>query len=316
MTRRRAGSTRGSRHCEEVELDLWRLALLALRVGLELGQGRWSDATATAGAIEAETRDSPDPLFHASLVLALVRARRGDPDTAPMLARAARIEANVEDPPLTTAFACAAAEVAWLERRPDGVAEATRAALEAERERGSRELGRLAYWRWKHGIVDDLPPAELPEPWCFHVAGDWRRAAAAWEAVGRPYEAALALSEADDTGALRQAHDRLQALGAGPLAAMVARALRERGARVARGPRASTRGNAAALTAREVEVLQLLAAGLRNAAIAERLFLSPRTVDHHVSGFPRKLEAESRGEAVARGMQLGLVQNGQAAATT
>ena len=56
--------------------------------------------------------------------------------------------------------------------------------------------------------------------------------------------------------------------------------------------------------------------GLRNAAIAERLFLSPRTVDHHVSGILRKLEADSRGEAVARGMQLGLVQNGQAAATT
>jgi DNA-binding CsgD family transcriptional regulator len=71
---------------------------------------------------------------------------------------------------------------------------------------------------------------------------------------------------------------------------MVARRLRDRGVRVARGPRASTQANPAALTARELEVLRFLADGLRNADIAERLFLSPRTVDHYVSAILRKLQ--------------------------
>ena len=80
-----------------------------------------------------------------------------------------------------------------------------------------------------------------------------------------------------------------------------------------RGPRPSTRRNEARLTARELEVLRLLADGLRNAAIAERLFLSPRTVDHHVSAVLRKLNVQSRGEAVAEAGRLGLLQDPQPA---
>ena len=56
-------------------------------------------------------------------------------------------------------------------------------------------------------------------------------------------------------------------------------------------------------------MLQLVAEGNRNAAIAERLFLSPRTVDHHVSAILRKLEVGSRGEAAARAVQLGVLQD-------
>ena len=67
-----------------------------------------------------------------------------------------------------------------------------------------------------------------------------------------------------------------------------------------RKPRASTRRNPHGLTARELEILALLADGLRNADIAERLFLSPKTVDHHVSAVLAKLGARTRGEAAAK----------------
>ena len=73
-----------------------------------------------------------------------------------------------------------------------------------------------------------------------------------------------------------------------------------------RGPRPTTRANEAELTTRELDVLALVAEGLRNAEIAERLFVSRRTVDHHVSAILRKLEAGSRGEAVAAANRLGL----------
>jgi DNA-binding NarL/FixJ family response regulator len=60
---------------------------------------------------------------------------------------------------------------------------------------------------------------------------------------------------------------------------------------------------------RETEVLGLLADGLRNADIAARLVLSRRTVDHHVASFLRKLDARTRGEAVAAAVRLGVLEN-------
>ena len=61
------------------------------------------------------------------------------------------------------------------------------------------------------------------------------------------------------------------------------------------------------LTARELEVLALVADGLRNADIADRIFVSTKTVDHHVSAILRKLGVRTRGEAGAEALRLGLV---------
>lgn len=139
-----------------------------------------------------------------------------------------------------------------------------------------------------------------------YAAGDWRRSEPLWRELGCPYEAALALADADAEGPLRQALAELTGLGAKPAAEIVAHRLRERGISVPRGPRAGTRHNPAGLTAREIDVLRLLCVGLRNKDIADRLFLSGKTVDHHVSAILRKLEVRTRGEAAVAATRLGI----------
>ena len=93
-----------------------------------------------------------------------------------------------------------------------------------------------------------------------------------------------------------------------PLARHIAHRLRGLGVRDI--PRIASRSAAedpAGLTGRELEVLTLLADGLRDADIAERLVVSPRTVHHHVSAIMGKLDARTRTAAVAAAARLGLV---------
>jgi DNA-binding NarL/FixJ family response regulator len=125
--------------------------------------------------------------------------------------------------------------------------------------------------------------------------------------LGCCYSAAFALIDADDEDTLQRALGELQALGAQPAAAIVARRLRERGAlNLPRGQRPATRANPANLTPRELEVLTLVAAGLHNAEIAGRLFLAEKTVAHHVSAILRKLGVPNRVQAVTEAVRLGI----------
>jgi DNA-binding NarL/FixJ family response regulator len=162
-------------------------------------------------------------------------------------------------------------------------------------------------WRRRTGAVDAFAEDEVTGPYALELAGDWAGAAAAWRELGCPYETALALASSGEEGAMREALELVQQLGATSTAAIVARRLRERGVRaLPRGPRPSTQSNPAGLTARELEVLALLMEGMRNAQIAERLALSPKTVDHHVSSILSKLDVSNRGEAAATAARLGL----------
>jgi DNA-binding NarL/FixJ family response regulator len=73
------------------------------------------------------------------------------------------------------------------------------------------------------------------------------------------------------------------------------------------GQRDATPEHPLGLTRREREVLELISAGHSNTEIAAKLFLSPRTVDHHVSAILGKLGAPTRGAAAAYAARLGLV---------
>jgi DNA-binding CsgD family transcriptional regulator len=296
----------GLAYCDEHGLETWRLYLLACRARVELANGRWEEAGGSAAAV-LRSRRAPVAQRWALIVLGLVRLRRGDAEAGAPLERAHSLVESTGEPEWIGLVAAARAEAAWLRGDPEGAAEVTEAALSLARRRGAVWLvDELAYWR-RLGQAKGEEPAGPPRtPFALSMAGDWKAAAAAWGELGCPYEAALALAEGDEA-AMRSSVERLQQLGARAPAQLVARRLRARGVRsVPRGPRPSTRENPAGLTARELEVLALLADGLRNAQIAHQLVVSERTVDHHVSAILRKLDVGSRGEAGARAIRLGL----------
>jgi DNA-binding CsgD family transcriptional regulator/tetratricopeptide (TPR) repeat protein len=294
-------------YCTEHDLYGFRPYLVGVRSHSELARGRWADAADSAAAVLAGHGAGLGTIL-ANAALGRVRARRGDPATWEPLDEALRLSDPSGEIQRLSWVAAARAEAAWLEGRFDVCIQETELTLElARRTDAWVVLGELAVWRRRAGL-DEPAPADAAEPYASELAGDWYSAAAQWTALGAPYEAALALADGDDEDALRQALDELQRLGAAPAAAIVARRLRSRGARgLPRGPRARTCANPANLTPREMEILALVAEGRRNNDIAERLFLSQKTVSHHVSAILRKLEVKTRGEAGAAAVRLGLL---------
>jgi DNA-binding CsgD family transcriptional regulator/tetratricopeptide (TPR) repeat protein len=301
----------GIEYAREHGLDAWLKVLVSLRAVAELALGQWDSAAETAAAVLAGRTDAIlEPRFFARLALGLVRARRGDPESQALLEEARAIAQDDGQVRLTVEATMACAEAAWLGGRLDSFAAITDEAYAAIQRIGDAGLiGELAVWRRRSGLVEDPPAGPLLEHHRLQLSGDGLAAAAILREHGCRYAAALALADTGEAGPLREALDELRALGAEPAAARVTRRLRELGERsVPRGPRQQTRANAAWLTPRELEVLPLLSDGLRNAEIAERLVVSPKTVDHHVSSILRKLDVRTRGQAGGAAARLGLLE--------
>ncbi|HKE45122.1 MAG TPA: AAA family ATPase [Steroidobacteraceae bacterium] len=299
---------RGLAYCEEHEVYTHAYYLRAYETRLELLRGRWNDAANLATQLLEAFYLTTNQRIPTLITLALVRARRGDPGAEPLLDEALILAMPTAELQRIGRVAAARAEVAWY--RDDLEAVAREVAIGLEVARGHRDpgiCGELAFWarRADPALTIDC---EIAEPYRLMVEGKWRAAADTWEKLGMPYERTLALAEGSEEDLL-EALPVLEALGAGPLAAKVRQRLRDRGVKgIPRGPRASTRGNPAGLTTREVDVLRLLVGGHTNAELARRLHLSAKTVDHHVSSILDKLEVHSRTEAVAAAFGLGIVK--------
>jgi class 3 adenylate cyclase/tetratricopeptide (TPR) repeat protein len=222
---------RGLAYLTERGLDLWRFYLLAFRARLELDRGSWSEAAGTAAVVFQKRVISTFPRILALVVLGLVHTRRGEPDAhSPLDDALALAEASGELLRIAPA-AAARAEAAWLAGDRDGVDRATESAYQMALRQGvAWPIGELAQWRWRAGLETDVP-REVAEPYAMQISGNWARAAELWTEIGCPYEAALALADADDDDALRRARDELEQLGATPAADMVARRLHERDVR-------------------------------------------------------------------------------------
>ncbi|HEX6309759.1 MAG TPA: AAA family ATPase [Longimicrobiales bacterium] len=297
-------------YAEARDIDAFAFYLRGWRARMRTEQGRLQEAAGDAQDV-LRRESIPTVVRLPSLVaLATVKTRRGEAGAQELLDEALERALATGELQRIAPVAVARAEAAWLRGDADGVrAEVMRAWPLATAADSSWDVARLAAWLRRAGALDEVP-ATAPGPFAAELTGRWHEAADAWQQRGCPYEQALALAEGDES-ARRQALALLDEMGAKPAAARVRSELMRAGARgLPRGPRPSTRANPANLTNRQMDVLTLLAEGLSNREIGTRLFISTRTVDHHVAALLRKLNVDSRTGAARVARELARDEEG------
>jgi len=296
----------GLRYAEDRNLTMRYVCVTAVLADSELKRGRWDDAIASAWCIRQRAGTVAVGHIPALTTIGTIQMRRGEPDAHATLLAALQLAERTGELTVIAPVALALTEEAWLRGDMPGARDLIRGVLDrSDQPLTTQHRGHLISWAVRLGEEHEAL-AGTPGHVASQINGRWQEAADAWHALGRPYERALALIEVSTPPALTEAFDILDRLGAGPAAALVAERLRSLGERVPRGVRPSTRANPAGLTAREIEVLQLVVDGLTNGEIAAKLFVSDKTVEHHVSRILVKLGVTSRREAARTAHQLDL----------
>ena len=239
-------------------------------------------------------------------ILGGIAARRGRRKAGSILTQAWEMAGLAGENQRLAPAAVALAEHAWISGDSDVPVSDFKRVMSAELEKGFQwSPGAIAFWLWKLGELSQAPKG-IAEPYRLVIEGRPAEAAVIWEAKGIPYERALALMHGDHTAQL-EALEVFDTLGATAVAAKLRKALREQGLTVPRGKGQKTRDHAAGLTARQAEVLDLLAEGLSNTEIADRLFVSHRTVENHVAAILMKLDVTTRDAAVEAAHDRGVL---------
>ncbi len=282
-------------------------AALTARAWLRVDRGRWTEAEEdTEAALEILIANQHPFIEEPLMVLAQILARRGGPWEATLekgIEAASRLGPDVQAETWRIV-----AEAYWLAGRSVEDGAAAVAAIDVMAETWPWSASELGFWLWKLGILSG--PLELSaDPHRLQIEGQWSEAARMWMELGDPYMRAIALADGDNDAKL-EALRIFDELGAIPMASRLRSALRQAGAQgVPRGPRPQTRRHPAGLTPRQAEVLDLMAKGLSNIRIAEELFVSPRTAEHHVSAVITKLKASDRNRAVQSARELGVLED-------
>jgi DNA-binding CsgD family transcriptional regulator len=245
--------------------------------------------------------------LHLMRVLGLLRMRTGRSGAEEHLEGAWGLSQRITEIAYFLQVGACLAERMWLSGRIDAqlIEQLRSLVLRGFQQEFPWPAGWLAFWLWRLGEISEVP-AGTPEPHAQAMRGEVAEAAELWKERQMPYRRAMALS-CGDTNQRLEALEILNYLGADAVAAKVRKDLRDDGVPVPRGKGRATREHAAGLTARQAEVLLLLAEGLSNPEVADRLFLSPRTVENHVSAVLAKLDTSTRDEAVVVARSQGMI---------
>jgi len=295
----------GLAYCEGRELSVYTMCLNGWRARTLLHTGHWDEAARICEGMLASPGISPVNQLNPLCVLGVIRGRRGEDGAWELLDRALGFALGTGESLWLTQARAARVELHWLEGDLTGADAEARAGCGEAPGADPWTFGSLAIWLARLGGT--AGSRALPEPYALEAAGDHGGAAAAWARIERPYDAALAQLGSCDEDGLKEALVALENLGARAAAAVARRRMRELGVRtIPRGPRAATRSAPAGLTPREQEVLALLANGLADREISERLVISERTVHHHVSAVLSKIGVSSRTAAAREAARMGI----------
>jgi DNA-binding CsgD family transcriptional regulator/tetratricopeptide (TPR) repeat protein len=298
--------TEGIAYASEHDDDYHLLQMLTWQASARFYQGRWAEAIEIASKVLQSRYLDIETQTCALLALTRPNIRRGDTSASTLLDEAVNLSTQAGALPRLGPSRAVRAELAWLTGNNRLAIEEARAVYDMAVSKVHPWIaGELAFWRWRAGDIF-TPPAWIAKPFALQIAGDWRGAAEAWEGRGCSYEQALALMDGDEAAQLA-ALEIFERLGAHPAAEKLKQQMRAQGIRgIRRGPRPVTRENPYGLTAREVEVLASLIEGFGNNAIAKKLSLSTRTVEHHIASILQKMQVQTRSEVVALALKENL----------
>lgn len=300
----------GFRYCQDHDLDFLSFYMLNAKAQMIFELGKWEEASGI-GQNLLNNKHHLLVKIGALTSLALITMRRGEFETAErMLQEAKSLALPTQEAQRIAPVYSALLEFDWLTGKSLVTLDEVKLAEESlffDRNY-SWPYSTFSYWITKKNLPIQLPRnVMLERPYECERQGNWTDAAKTWKELGCPYEQALALFNGTEEEQRDGLH-LLESLGATATITKLKAELKSSGARyIPRGLRESTRKNPALLTTRQVEILILLQEGATYKEIADKLFISPKTVDHHISAILSKLAVNSRSKAVIEAKKLGII---------
>jgi DNA-binding CsgD family transcriptional regulator/tetratricopeptide (TPR) repeat protein len=294
-------------YCEEHDIGTFAVCLQGQRTVILEQSGRWDECLSLGHALLDQHALSPWNRLKPLCSTAKVMARRGEQGFWLYLDEAMESALRLGEPEWIRPVGIARTEACWLEGRLDAaISELDRVCSFSA---GAAPVDRCWMALWMRRLGGTAQAVDI-EPFSSQLTGDGARAAVLWDRLGYRYEAALALLDTKQETYLRESLTRLVDLGADATARMVRRTMRDLGIRsIPAGARTATKAHPRGLTVREQEILDLLSQGQSNEEISASLFISVRTVEHHVSAILGKLGATTRKGAAQEARRLGLIHS-------
>lgn len=297
----------GINYCEERDLNSLKLYMLSWKARLNLETGNWDEAFRIADNLLKKEALLPVIKIGALTVVATIQMRNGDLSSLNLLLEAKTMALRTTELQRIVPVLTALLEYEWI----TGKSHIEQELLEKTMNnfinaKTFSKRSRFIFWLKKlkrqNSLVDETFKTKPND------ASAAQRRAAVWKELGCPYEEAVSLFDGNDDDK-RKALSIIQQFGATAVSEKLKMEMRSSGIKkIPRGLRESTRINPSQLTNRELDVLRLLQDGIQNKNIAEMLFISPKTVDHHISSILFKLDVNSRSKAVTEAIRLGILK--------